>query len=51
MERTLSWISNYRRLSEDYEYWKSTSVTMVQMAMSHVMLQRLEVVALTPAAA
>lgn len=51
VERTLSWISNYRRLSKDYEYWESTSETMVQLAMTHVMLQRLEGVELTPAAA
>lgn len=50
VERTLSWISNYRRLSKDYEYWESTSETMVQLAMSHVMLQRLEGVELTAAA-
>ena len=51
VERTLSWISNYRRLSKDYEYWESTSETMVQLAMTHVMLQRLEGVKLTPEAA
>ncbi len=51
VERTLSWISNYRRLSKDYEYWESTSETMVQLAMTHVMLRRLEGVKLTPEAA
>jgi putative transposase len=51
VERTLSWISNFRRLSKDYEYWESTSETMVQLAMTRVMLQRLEGTQLTPAAA
>lgn len=51
VERTLSWISNYRRLSKDYEYWESTSEAMIQLAMTHVMLQRLEGIQLTPAAA
>jgi putative transposase len=51
VERTLSWISNYRRLSKDYEYWESTSETMIQLAMTRVMLQRLEGLQLTPAAA
>ena len=51
VERTLSWISNYRRLSKDYEYWESTSETMVLLAMSHLMLQRLGGVELTPEAA
>lgn len=48
VERTLSWISNYRRLSKDYEYWESTSQTMVHLAMTHVMLKRLERDPLTP---
>ncbi len=51
VERTLSWVSNYRRLSKDYEYWESTSETMVQLAMTHVMLQPLEGLKLTPEAA
>jgi putative transposase len=51
VERTLSWISNYRRLSKDYEYWESTSETMVQLAMCHVMLNRLEGLELSPDAA
>jgi putative transposase len=51
VERTLSWISNYRRLSKDYEYWESTSETMIQLAMTRVMLQRFEGIQLTPAAA
>jgi hypothetical protein len=45
------WISNYRRLCEDYEYWESTSQTMIQLAMTRVMLQRLAGFQLTPAAA
>lgn len=50
VERTLSWISNYRRLSKDYEYWESTSQTMVHLAMTHVMLKRLALAPLKPEA-
>jgi len=51
VERTLSWISHYRRWSKDDEYWESTSQTMVQLAMTHVMLKRLQRAPLTPDAA
>ncbi|MFV0444946.1 MAG: IS5 family transposase, partial [Planctomycetaceae bacterium] len=33
VERTLSWISNCRRLSKDYEFHASTSEAMVHLAM------------------
>ena len=48
-ERTLSWISNYRRLGKDYQHWESTSAATIQLAMIRVMLQRLEGCPLTPA--
>lgn len=41
VERTFSWLSNYRRLSKHYEYWNETGEAMIQVAMIHVMLRRL----------
>jgi putative transposase len=41
VERTFSWLGNYRRLSKDYEYWPETSEAMIHVAMIHLMLRRL----------
>ena len=41
VERTFSWLSNYRRLSKHYEYWNETGEAMIDVAMIHVMLHRL----------
>lgn len=41
VERTFSWLSNYRRLSRHYEYWDETGEAMIHLAMIHVMLRRL----------
>ena len=41
VERTFSWLSNYRRLSKHYEYWDETAEALIQVAMIHVMLRRL----------
>ena len=41
VERTFSWLSNYRRLSKHYEYWSETGEAMVQVATIHLMLRRL----------
>jgi putative transposase len=41
VERTFSWLSNYRRLSKHYEYWNDTGETMIHLAMIHLMLRRL----------
>jgi putative transposase len=41
VERTFAWLSNYRRLSKDYEYWVQTSDAVIYVAMIHVMLRRL----------
>ena len=41
VERTFAWLSNYRRLSKDYEQWVYTSDAMIYVAMTHVMLRRL----------
>ena len=41
VERTFAWLSNYRRLSKDYEQWVQSSDAVVYAAMTHVMLRRL----------
>src|SRR4051812_32718402 len=41
VERTFSWLSNYRRLSKHYEYWNESGEAMVQVAMIRLMLRRL----------
>jgi putative transposase len=41
VERTFSWLSNCRRLSQHYEYWNETGEAMVQVAMIRLMLRRL----------
>ncbi|MFV0442578.1 MAG: IS5 family transposase [Planctomycetaceae bacterium] len=41
VERTLSWISNCRRLSKDNEFHASTSEAMVHLAMTRLMFRRL----------
>jgi putative transposase len=40
VERTLSWINNYRRNSKDYEYLTETSEAIIQLAMIRLMLNR-----------
>jgi putative transposase len=42
VERTFSWLGRYRRLSKDYEGLPGTSEAMIQMAMIHIMVRRLE---------
>ncbi|HSQ56472.1 MAG TPA: transposase, partial [Gemmata sp.] len=42
VERTFSWLGRYRRLSKDYERLTETSEAMIQMAMIHIMVRRLE---------
>jgi len=41
VERTFSWLSNDRRLSKHYEYWKETGEAMIHLAMIHLMRRRL----------
>ena len=41
VERTFAWLSNYRRLSKDYEQWVHSSDSMVYAAMTHLMIRRL----------
>jgi len=41
VERTFSWLSNYRRLSKQDEYWNETAETMIELAMIRLMLHRL----------
>ena len=42
VERTLSWLSRYRRLSKDYEYDTSSEEAFVHLAMIRVMLLKIE---------
>ncbi len=42
VERTFGWLGRYRRLSKDYEGLTETSEAMIQMAMIHIMVRRLE---------
>ena len=42
VERTLSWLSRYRRLSKDYEYATSSEQAFIHLAMIRVMLLRIE---------
>lgn len=42
VERTFAWITNHRRLSKDYERFTRTSETMIQIAMTRLMLRRLK---------
>lgn len=42
VERTFGWLGRYRRLSKDYEKSAVTSEAMIQMAMIHIMVRRLE---------
>lgn len=41
VERTFAWLSNYRRLSRDFEQWMQTSDAAIYAAMSHLMVRRL----------
>ena len=41
VERTFAWLSQYRRLSKDYEGSVSSSEAMIQIAMIRLMLRRL----------
>lgn len=42
VERTLSWLSRYRRLSKDYEYATSSEQAFIHLAMIRVMLLKIE---------
>jgi len=48
VERTFAWLSNYRRLSKDYEYHLQSSEAMVYAAMVHLMLRRLVILHASP---
>ena len=42
VERTFGWLGRYRRLSKDYETQPDSSIAMIQLAMTNLMLHRLE---------
>jgi putative transposase len=41
VERTFAWLSNYRRLSKDYEETTKSSEAWIYLAMIHIMVRRL----------
>ena len=41
VERTLAWLSRYRRLSKDYEHEETSSETTVHIASIHILLKKL----------
>jgi putative transposase len=41
VERTFAWFNGYRRLSKDYERQTQSSETMIYLAMTHLMANRL----------
>ena len=43
VERTLSWLYRYRRLSKDYEYASKSEETFIYLSMIDIMLKRIEV--------
>ena len=42
VERTLSWLGMYRRLSKDYESLTASSEAMILLAMTNLMIHRLK---------
>ena len=42
VERTFAWLGRYRRLSKDYEGTTESSESWIYIAMTHLMLRRLE---------
>ena len=42
VERTFSWLGNYRRHDKDHETLPETSVAMIQISMINLMLHRLQ---------
>jgi putative transposase len=42
VERTLAWLGRYRRLSKDYEGTEESSESWIYIAMTHLMLRRLD---------
>ena len=42
VERTFSWLNHHRRLSKDYEVFPKTSETFIIIAMTRLMLRRLQ---------
>ena len=41
VERTFAWLSRYRRLSKDYEFYAQTAENVIYLAMINLMLHRL----------
>jgi putative transposase len=45
VERTFAWLGKYRRLSKDYEFLPESSEVMIYLAMTRLMLKRLDKIA------
>lgn len=43
VERTFAWLARFRRLSKDYEFQTDSSEAMIYLAMSRIMLRRLDI--------
>lgn len=41
VERTFSWLGNYRRLSKDYEHLSNSEVAYIQIVYIYILLKRL----------
>ena len=41
VERSFGWLTRYRRLSKDFEYWADNSESMAKVAFIHLMVRRL----------
>jgi putative transposase len=41
VERTIAWLSTWRRLAKDYEVLPSSEEAWIRIAMIHIMLRRL----------
>ncbi|MEG0519334.1 MAG: transposase [Bacteroidales bacterium] len=40
VERSFSWLENFRRIAMDYEFYSDTAVAMVQIAFCKLMLNK-----------
>lgn len=43
VERSFAWYGRYRRLAKDYEFWGTSTESLVYIASIHLMLKRLTV--------
>lgn len=41
VEKTFSWIENYRRMTTDYEYYTASAEAMLQITLCQIMLKKI----------